>query len=237
MFPSVRLSGAAVEAFVERAVLEHAGDGYLSETLIDEGLALVDGEERRRVVELWAEPYADRWASLTHASGDVDAAEQALVVGALRAAIAERQPTPRELAEPLDRGRLRRSPFAALAVVLPPAFVWSADEARAAKVAASQRRGRARMDVVEGVAYALMTFTHVRAYERPGGEARRRAALRRTAARFGDAFRGVRRGAGEHRRGADGDGGTARCVRRAASVACVAYVYAARPSAPASARR
>ena len=162
MFPSVRLSGAEVDAFADRAALEHSSDDDLPKALLDEGLALVNGAERQRLVEVWAETYADRWASLTRASGDVDAAERALVVGALRAAVAERQPTPHELVEPLEGGALRRSPFAALAVVLPPAFVWSVDEARAAELAASQRRGRGRMDVVEGVAYALMTFTHTR---------------------------------------------------------------------------
>jgi hypothetical protein len=84
-----------------------------------------------------------------------------LVAGALRASIAERQRTPRELVQPLETGALRRSPFAALSVVLPPMFVWSVDEARAAQVAASHRVGRRRTDAVEEVAYALMTFPHV----------------------------------------------------------------------------
>jgi SEC-C motif len=160
MFPSVRPAGQEVEAFVDTKALEHPTDD-VPDFVLGEGLELVDERERRRIVELWSDPYADRWASLTHATGDAEAAERALVVGSLRAAIAERQSTPRELVEPLERGALRRSPFAALSTVLPPALVWSVDEARAGQVAASERRGSARMDAVEGVAYALMTFTHI----------------------------------------------------------------------------
>jgi hypothetical protein len=160
MFPCVRPAGREVEAFVDAKALAHPSDDVPNAAL-REGLALVDEQERRRIVELWSDPYADRWASLTHAAGDVGAAERALVVGSLRAAIAERQSTPRELIEPLEGGALRRSPFAALSTVLPPALVWSVDEARAGQVAASKRSRRAGMDAIEGVAYALMTFTHV----------------------------------------------------------------------------
>jgi hypothetical protein len=41
---------------------------------------------------------------LTHASGDVAAAERALVIGALEAAIAERRSTPRAAVEAFDDG-------------------------------------------------------------------------------------------------------------------------------------
>lgn len=174
MFPSVRVTGGEVDAFADRMAVEHATDDDVPESTLEHGLALVDGEARRRVIELWAVPYADRWASLVHASGDADAAERALLAGALRAAIAERQPTPRELVEPLEGGALRRSPFAALSAVLPPMFVWSVDELRAAQVAASQqRKPRHGMDAVEEVAYALMTFPHV---ERTSAMAARLAA-------------------------------------------------------------
>jgi hypothetical protein len=161
MFPAVRVSESDLEAFIAETARVYPNDDP-PESVIKEGLADISTAERRRVVNLWAEPYADRWASMTHAAGDVEAAEEALLIGALRAAVAERQTTPTELVRPLDGGGLRRSPFAALAVVLPPALVWSIDEARAAKVAGSQRRERARMDAVEGVAYALMTFAHIR---------------------------------------------------------------------------
>jgi hypothetical protein len=160
LFPSVRIQGRRIEAFAEKAAVACPDDDPPAAVLAN-GIALVDARERRRVVESWAEPYADRWQSLTETAADRGAAERALVVGAVRAAIAERQTTPRDLVELLEDGRLRRTPFAALAVVVPAPFVWSRDEAEAAAVAATHAKRRGSSAAVEGVAYALMTFTHV----------------------------------------------------------------------------
>lgn len=160
LFPSVRIRGQQIEAFAEHAAVAYPDDAPPIDVL-DDGVALVDARERQRVVESWAESYADRWESLTETAADRGAAERALLVGAVRAAIAERQATPRELVELLEDGRLRRSPFAALAVVMPAPFVWSRDEAAAAEVAAAHSRRRDRSMAVEKVAYALMTFRHV----------------------------------------------------------------------------
>src|SRR5687767_7081855 len=99
LFPAVRLRGRAVEEFADEAAAAHPDT---DDVPVEDGLALVEPVELRRLVAAWAEPYADRWRSLTTAAGDVDAAERGLVVGALRATVAERQPTPRELIEPLD---------------------------------------------------------------------------------------------------------------------------------------
>lgn len=160
LFPSVRLQGQEIDAFAERAAAACPDDDP-AEDLLEEGLGLVDAPEWRRVVDGWMEVYADRWQSLTHTAGDRGATERALVKGALRCAIAERQASPHEVVEVLDDGRLRRSPFAALALVVPAQFVWSRDEAAAAEVAAAHSKRRDRTEVVEGVAYALMTFAHV----------------------------------------------------------------------------
>ena len=160
LFPSVRLRGRAIGDFADETA---ASFPATDDVPVEKGLALVEPQELRRLVESWAEPYADRWLSLTTASGDIGAAERALALGALRAAVAERQPTPRELLEPFDDGALHRSPLAALALVLPAQLVWSIDEARAAQAAAEGRRkARQRHDAVEGVARALVTAEHVR---------------------------------------------------------------------------
>ena len=160
LFPSVRLHGEEIDAFAERAAAAYPDDDPPGD-LLEEGLALVDAPEWRRLVDSWAEIYADRWQSLTETAADRDAAERALVRGALRAAIAERQATPRELVEVVEDGQLRRSPLAALALVLPPQLAWSRDEAAAAEVAALHSKRRERCQAVEGVGYALMTFAHV----------------------------------------------------------------------------
>lgn len=75
-------------------------------------------------------------------------------------AVAERQPTPGELLVELDLGR-GATPAAALALVLPPPYVWSYDEARAAGAAAA---GRPDPDVwlrvIEEVGAALIRRAH-----------------------------------------------------------------------------
>jgi hypothetical protein len=160
LFPFVRVHG--VDRFVERAAAAVREDD-VPESLIDEGLSEVGRREWRRTVDHWAVPYADRWASLTGAAGETGAAERALVGGALRAAIQERLATPSELLEPLEHGGVEPPQYAALAVAVPPAFVWSIDEARAGQAAARGRhKTRQRVDAVEQVACALMSFDHVR---------------------------------------------------------------------------
>jgi hypothetical protein len=162
LFPAVRVETSAVDAFVERVAAELPDEDDVPEGVLDSGLSQVGPDETRRAVETWSRPYADRWASLVTAAGDVEAAERALVIGALRIAIAERQRTPHDVLKQLENGRLEHSPYAALAVVVPPSFVWSVDEAHAAAVVRdAHRRPRARFNAVEEVAYALMTFGHV----------------------------------------------------------------------------
>jgi hypothetical protein len=160
LFPSVRIQGEVIDAFAERAAAATLDDDPGDE-LLEEGLALVEVPEWRRLVDCWVEVYADRWQSLTETAADRDAAERALIKGALRAAIAERQASPHEVVEVLEDGKLRRSPFAAFALVVPAPFVWSRDEAAAADVAVTQSKQRERTGVVEEVAYALMTFAHI----------------------------------------------------------------------------
>jgi hypothetical protein len=162
LFPAVRAHGAAIEVFLDELV---AGpdDLAVDDSRLGEGVALLEAAERRRLVDSWARPYADRWASLTRAASDTAAAERALIVGALRMGVDERRRVPRDIVEVLEDGQLRRSPFAALALVLPPMFVWSRDEAAAAFAAASGRRKLAdRLRAVEDVAYALASFDHIR---------------------------------------------------------------------------
>jgi len=163
LFPAVRASGAAVEPFLEEVAAAYPAEDDVTDGVLEQGLALLDASERRRIIDSWARPYADRWTSLTTTAGDVAAAERALLVGTLRIGIAERQPTPPELVGLLDQGALRRSPYAALALVLPGTFVWSIDEARAAEVAQrGRRKWRQGVEAVQQVAHVLISFEHIR---------------------------------------------------------------------------
>lgn len=156
MFPFVRVHG--IDEFLERAA--HEGD---AEKAANNALARIPADEWRRVVDSWAAPYADRWESITATAADVAAAERALVRGAVVAAISERWIAPRGLVELLEDPRAAPSLYPALALMLPVTAVWSIDEARAAAAAAHARRSPIeRMDAVQEVAFALMTFVHVR---------------------------------------------------------------------------
>lgn len=123
----------------------------MAEDMLTDAAAAIDEREAHRVVSEWCAAYPDRWSSLCHAATDVGAAERELVKGALAAAVYERLPTPRELVVELELIEL--SPCAALALLLPPQFVWSYDEARAAAVALPGR--------IDEVAAALGRIEHV----------------------------------------------------------------------------
>lgn len=133
LFPSLRTDAPAVLAFADDAARRLGAVDEVGDDVLAEGVTLLDERETRRLVDSWGETYPDRWASLIHAAGDVAAAERELVMGVLAAAIHERLPTPHELLVGLELTDL--APPVALASVLPPPFLWSYDEARAAAVA------------------------------------------------------------------------------------------------------
>jgi hypothetical protein len=211
LFPSVRVRG--VDSFLERSAAA-APDEAALEAAVAEGLGLVDEREWRRTVDGWAEPYADRWASLTGAAGDTAAAERALVSGALRAGIEERAPTPLDVVAPLEGHRVEPPTYAALAVAIRPMFVWSVDEARAGEACARERRKpRQRLEAVQEVGGALLTFDHVR---------RTRALAARLA---GDLpFRGLPRASRVLARACDEVAGELAAARRASLALLIAYV-------------
>jgi SEC-C motif len=162
LFPAVRVGGPAVDRFLDAAAAGLDDDTDPDDDLLAEGLTLVDDQERRRVVDSWTVPYADRWESLTRAAADAEGAQRELVLGALEMGVLERVPTPRDLLEIVDESGLR-TPSLALALVVPPGFVWSRDEAGAAVAASELRRKPLQRDrAVAGVASALVTYEHVR---------------------------------------------------------------------------
>jgi hypothetical protein len=158
LFPAVRPRSEEVLAFAATAAAELRGDDEPSEELLDEGVQLVAAREWRTVVDSMAAEYPDRWASLTHAAADTAAAERELVKGAIEPAIAESQATPRTVLRVIERKRPR--PAMALALVVPPPFVWSIDDAHVAETAARGRSPREAMRAFEEVAAALERGAH-----------------------------------------------------------------------------
>jgi hypothetical protein len=158
LFPSVRLRSASVLEFARRSADELGSERDATDELLAEGLELVDSDERRELVDPWSAAYPDRWRSLCHTAGDIAAVEREVVKGALDVAIAERQPTERELLEDLERERL--PPAEALGLVLPPQCIWSLDEAHVAETAAHGRDPGKAFRAVEIVADALALEAH-----------------------------------------------------------------------------
>lgn len=159
LFPSVRLRAADALALAERIAEALSDREQIAEDVLADAAAAIDEREAHRLVSEWSAAYPDRWSSLCHTAADVDAAERELVKGALAAAIYERLPTPPELVVELELIEL--SPCAALAFLLPPQFVWSYDEARAAAVALPDR--------IDEVAAALGRIEHVERVRALGG--------------------------------------------------------------------
>jgi hypothetical protein len=151
LFPAVRTDAPALLAFADDAAggLEAVDD--VGDDVLADGLTRLDDREKRRLVDSWSGEYPDRWASLTRAAGDVAAAECELVLGVISAAIHERLATPHELLVGLEV--IDPTPSVALAAVLPPPFLWSYDEARAAAAALPWQ--------LEEVSLALGRMEHV----------------------------------------------------------------------------
>lgn len=151
LFPSVRPRAPEALALAAHLAEDLGEDEELDDDALTVAAAAIEELEARRLVDEWAAAYPDRWSSLCHTSADVAAAELELVKGALAAAAHERLPTPPEVIMELEL--VEPSPGPALALVLPPQFVWSYDEARAGAAA--------RPDRIDEVAAALGRLEHV----------------------------------------------------------------------------
>jgi hypothetical protein len=159
LFPDVRIDSQRVKSFAEPVAAELAESEQVPEAALEEGALLLSAKEARALVDAWTAVYPDRWASLCHTAADVEAAERELVKGAVAAEIYERLSTPRALLIELELVEL--SPTPALALLLPPQFVWAYDEARAAAVALP--------DQIDEIAAALGRFAHVERVRRLAG--------------------------------------------------------------------
>jgi hypothetical protein len=162
LFPWVRPRNAVVEAFAERVALElDPRDPRVPVARVEEGVALLDESERRRIVADWAHRYPDRWSRLCAAVGDVALTERVVVSSAVRGAISERRPVPRGLVTALEDGALSRSPCAALALVLAPPLVWTLDDAALVARAGGGTRNAPFFDVAEDLARERVQEWHV----------------------------------------------------------------------------
>jgi uncharacterized membrane protein len=163
LFPWVRPHDPVVDAFAERVALElDPDDSFVPPQVIEDGVALLDRRERDRIVETWAERYSEAWASLCAAAGDDELLRHAVVASAVRGAICERRPPPRECVEPLEMGLLRGAPCSTLAFVIAPALVWTREQAVVvAGAVAHLRSTRERFDALHDLTNGWVAEQHV----------------------------------------------------------------------------
>jgi hypothetical protein len=160
LFPFVRPFGDEIAAVADRA----AREGTVTQEAVDEGLALLDTEERRRLVDSFACRYPDRWTRVVDAAGSSELAQRALLTGAVRAAIAERLLPPRGVLEEVERqADVLDTPPKILLFLLSPANVWSIDDVLDAEDAAAEFEPRSSewLAAIDGYARDQLAGAHV----------------------------------------------------------------------------
>jgi hypothetical protein len=130
-FPQLR-PGPGVLAFAEDVAASLGpNDGEVPAQHVRAALDLIDDGERRGLIAAFSTEHADQWTAVCGDSREVVALEDALIAGAVRAAILERRlPAASRLAD-LETGRAPAySAREVLAVTLPPEAVWSIVDVR-----------------------------------------------------------------------------------------------------------
>ena len=164
LFPGVRPYDDVFAAYADRAALDIDGHGpRVPIRIVEDGLALLDSAERRRIVDSWCDPYPDRWAAMIADGGSETPIRRAVVAGAVRVAILERCPLPREALAVFEGGLFGNLPANALTLLAPPQGTWSIDEAIAADgiVPGGPRFEPARFDALERYAQGCVTNEHI----------------------------------------------------------------------------
>ena len=164
LFPGVRPRDDVFAAYADRVALNVDGHGpRVPVRAVEDGLTLLDSAERRRIVSSWRDPYPDRWAAMIADGGSETLIERAVVAGAVRVAILERCPLPREALAVFEGGLFGNLPANALTLLAPPQGTWSIDEAIAADgiVPGGPRFEPARFDALERYAQGCVASEHV----------------------------------------------------------------------------
>jgi hypothetical protein len=161
LFPGVRPHDDVFLRYAERVALSLDGHGPLVPIrIVEEGLALLDHAEQRRIVDSWSDPYPDRWAAMLADGGSEALIRRAVVAGAVRVAILERRPVSREALAVFEGGLFSNLPANALTLLVPSQAIWSIDEATAADciVPGGPQFEPARFDALERYAQALRWY-------------------------------------------------------------------------------
>jgi hypothetical protein len=143
-----------------------AADDLARET-VREGVAHLDGGERERIVDGFAEDYPDIWASAVAELGNETLAVDLVLGGAVVAGLNERRRSldPEALALLEGEGAARTDPLQALALALDASDLWSVVESEEAAAALEAAGTGDAQRVLRAEARRLTTAWH---YERLG---------------------------------------------------------------------
>jgi len=142
LFPGVRPRDEVFDAFAERAGATLGPEQPAPPVeLVENGLALLDDAERRRIVESWSRVYPARWASLVRDGGVEPLLSRAVVFGAVGVSILEWRRVPAAALDLCELGDCDDVPANALTLLVEPPLVWSIEDAMRA---ASRHRRRSR---------------------------------------------------------------------------------------------
>jgi hypothetical protein len=135
LFPLLRSSGPAFDAWVERGLAATVTDASGLADLVDEGLSLLGQDEAERILELAPTVSPDLWTHLRNDLGD-EQLEDLLHSGAVLAALGEQRTLdPHTLALLDGTNVFDQDPLEPLALTLDADALWSVVEAEAAEAA------------------------------------------------------------------------------------------------------
>jgi hypothetical protein len=164
LFPFLRPEDEVVLAFADRAAEPLAQRAAIPPSVVEEGGELLSPTERTRLLQSFVRRYRRRWAAVVDAVGESAPAERALVLSAVRAAIAERCLPPRPVLKAVERNRRALdTPPKALLFLVEPAYVWPLEDAYTAIAAVGRKPAPADlMSAIAEVATARLDESHRR---------------------------------------------------------------------------
>lgn len=129
LFPLLRPESERFDAWVDE-IWADAESLEATDEVLEEGVALLGDPERERIGRVYAEWFPDAWRSYVADLGDEALVQEAVVKGAVAAALGEQRDLDADLLELLERDDdLRSEPADLLTVVLEPCDLWGVHEA------------------------------------------------------------------------------------------------------------
>ncbi len=178
-FPLLRPASVAFNAWADAVGrVEHPG-----RDLIDEGLAFLDEDELERIVSTHAREFPAVWRQLSDGAGDDLLAEEAVLEGAVAAALREARRLDPQILELIEKVRgIAGDPAEGLALALEGTDLWSVAEA----VSIDEVLAGAPEDQLDGEGWLAVVEDEVGRLASPEHERRLAALVERIRAQLPD---------------------------------------------------